>query len=96
MTDLPQHIAFLLETTAMLESRLSAEDFDPAQVYVWLSLVEEVIAAWREVYGRLDDVPGGVEALYRIANAIRYGDQPPTRELARLLGSIPASKFDIE
>jgi hypothetical protein len=96
MTDLPQYLAYLLETTAALESRLSANDFDPASIYVWLPLVEEVIAAWCEVHDRLEEAPDGVATLYRIASAIRYGDQPPTRELARLLGSIPSSEFDIE
>ena len=68
----------------------------PTQVYDCCRCLKPWIAAWVEVETRLDDHPAKADLMNRLARAIRYGEQPPTRELARLLRSIPSSQFDIE
>lgn len=96
MTDLQRQITHLLEATSALNACLAAADFDPAAVSQWLPLVEAAIAAWRNLDETLDGGAQADEWRYALARAIRYGEQPPTRELARLLQSIPPGEFDIE
>ena len=94
MDNVQDEVAALLETTTTLMAHLTAANFQPGQVSMWLVLLQAVIDAWHELYSRLDhadEVEQVNTLLYEIASAIRYGNQPPTQELERLLASIGTS-----
>jgi hypothetical protein len=65
MTD---ELADLLAALADLETRVQ----DPQAVTDWLPALEGVLEHWRRI-GRHTDA----DQLYALANALRYGDQPP-------------------